>query len=116
MAQILLRRKLESAPKAEAWGLLLPDLFSNSAAAPLVPKNRRKLYAHFGMQIRTLRQVIGLFRCGSGVSGKFELGVSPGGGPLPEGELVETAFNEHRFGLARRRRSYRRNDHCITQI
>ena len=37
-------------------------------------------------------------------------------GPLAGMESVETAFNEHRLELARRRRSYRPNDHSITQI
>jgi len=36
--------------------------------------------------------------------------------PIAETELVETAFNEHRLGLARRRRSYGRNDHAVTRI
>jgi hypothetical protein len=40
-------------------------------------KNRCKSYAHFGMQIRMGLQVIGLFRGGSGVSGKFEVGAQP---------------------------------------
>src|SRR5262249_62155908 len=41
--------------------------------------NWRKSYVHFGMQIRMVLQVIGLFRGGSGVSRKFDLGVKPWG-------------------------------------